>query len=897
MKIQTILSGKSLLSLLLAIRGRNSNMNVVHANPQPTDLLFPVLRHAPRMLSHIRGRAQMMITVTIDDKQIQVEEGATVLEAVQKAGTYIPTVCYHPDLKSSKGMKPAEFICQGEKKISNAMPEGVSEGCSICLVAVQGVPDLVRSCATEVTDGMVIVTDSDRIREERRKNLISIMARHPHACLVCPQQEGCDRLECSLDVPVQERCCSLFGHCELQGVANYIGVDPTTPRWIPTDLPIIKDEPLLERDCNLCIGCLRCVRACNDLRGVGALGFVFNEKGEIQVSSLCPSLKESGCRFCTACVEVCPTGALIDKNIRAGQEEEDLVPCKAACPANINIPGYVRLIAGGKVDEAHALIREKVPFPGTLSRVCIRPCEDVCRRGDVNEPISICGLKRFAADNEHGLWKSSMNVKGDTGHKVAVVGSGPAGLTTAFYLKKMGHQVTVFESRPLPGGMMRYGIPGYRLPLSIVEKEIQDILELGIGLETSKTLGKNFTTDQLKNDGYEAIFLAVGAQLSRKTELEGSDLEDVLWGLAFLYKVKEGKDVKLKDRVVVIGGGNVAVDVVLTALRCGATNVTMACLEKREEMPADEWQIDQALEDGVNIMTAWGPKRIVSKDGQVKGVELIGCASVLDKEGDFSPTFDERRKGIEADQIILAIGQSPDLSFVESHSPINIQRGMIVVDQETVETGIHGVFAGGDATRAPGAIIHAIVAGRKAASSIDRLLGGDGDIEETLFQPDPLSPTVGKIEGFADLPREKALKLPLAERHKGFEEVALGLDPERARKEATRCLQCDLRLQIGKVISPPARLLKWTEENIGLAPEREGVYQLLDDDKEVLLIKGVMNMRGSLLEVFEGNDKVAWFEYEEAPLYSKRESELIQRYLQEHGRMPGGGEDELDDLF
>ncbi|UCF73720.1 MAG: FAD-dependent oxidoreductase [Deltaproteobacteria bacterium] len=490
-----------------------------------------------------------------------------------------------------------------------------------------------------------------------------------------------------------------------------------------------------------------------------------------------------------------------------------------------------------------------------------------------------------------------MNAKGDTGHKVAIVGSGPAGLTAAFYLKKMGHQVTVFESRPLPGGMMRYGIPDYRLPLSIVEKEIQDILELGIGLETNKTLGKDFTIDQLKNDGYEAIFLAVGAQLSRKTELEGSDLEDVLWGLDFLYQVKEGRDVKLKDRVVVIGGGNVAVDVALTALRCGATNVTMACLEKREEMPADEWQVDQVLEDEVNIMTAWGPKRIVSRDGRVKGVELIGCASVLDKEGDFSPSFDERRKAIEADQIILAIGQSPDLSFVEPHSPITIERGMIVVDQETVETGIHGVFAGGDATRAPGAIIHAIGAGRKAASSIDRLLGGDGDIEETLFQPDPLSPTLGKIEGFADLPREKALKLPLAERHKGFEEVALGLDPEGARKEATRCLQCDLRLGIGKVISPPARLLKWTEENIGLAPEREGVYQLLDDDKEVLLIKGVMNVRGSLLEVFEGNDKVAWFDYEEDPLYSKRESELIQRYLQEHGRMPGGGEDELDDLF
>ncbi|MEE8300127.1 MAG: FAD-dependent oxidoreductase [Desulfatiglandales bacterium] len=836
-----------------------------------------------------------MIKADIDDSVIQVEEGTTILEAAHREGIYVPRLCYHPDLKSPEGMKPAGFIYQGGRKIINSMPEVINEGCGICLVAVQGVPDLVRSCTTEVTNGMVILTDTNEIRQERRRNFISVMTRHPHACLVCPQQEGCDLIQCSSDIPAEERCCILFGSCELQDVANYISIDPKSPRWRPTDLPAVKDGPLFESNYNLCIGCLRCVRICNDLRGVGALGFVFGKEGEVQVGSLSSTLGKSGCRFCTACVEVCPTGALMDKDIRAGHEEEDLVPCRAACPADINIPDYVRLIAEGKVDEANALIREKVPFPGILGRVCARPCEDVCRRGGVNEPVSICALKRFAADSEQGLWKGSMNLKVDTGHKVAVVGSGPAGLTAAFYLRKMGHQVTVFESRPLPGGMMRYGIPNYRLPFSILEKEIKDILQLGLGLKIGRALGKDFTIDGLKREGYEAVFLAVGAQLSRKIELEDSDLKDVFWGVDFLYQLKEDKDVRLKDRVVVVGGGNVAIDVALTALRCGATDVTMACLENREEMPADKWEIDQAIEDGVNIMTAWGPNKILSEDGQVKGIELIGCSSVFDKEGNFSPTFDERRRVVGAGQVILAIGQASDLSFIDPENPINIHRGTIAVDRETLETAMPGVFAGGDVAKQPGSIIHAIVAGRRAASSIDRFLGGDGDIEETLFQPEPLSPTIGRVEGFADLPRQGVPELPPSERRRDFKEVALGFDPESARKEASRCLQCDLRLQIGKVISPPARLLPWTEANIHHAPEREGVYQLLDSNKKALLIKGVINMRGSLLEVFEENDKVAWFNYEEDPLYSKREMELIQQYLRQHGEMPGG--DELNDLF
>jgi len=210
-------------------------------------------------------------------------------------------------------------------------------------------------------------------------------------------------------------------------VANYVGISPTTPKWAPTDLPILENQPLFIRDYNLCIGCTRCIRACRDLRGVEALGFVYDEKGQVQVGTLGPTLEDSGCKFCTACVEVCPTGALMDKSVRPGKKEEDIVPCKEACPAHIDVPGYLRLIAQGKRDEANAVIREKVPLPGILGRVCIHPCEDVCRRGEVNGPVSICALKRYAADGEKGLWKKNAKAGNDTGKKVAIVGAGPAG--------------------------------------------------------------------------------------------------------------------------------------------------------------------------------------------------------------------------------------------------------------------------------------------------------------------------------------------------------------------------------------------------------------------------------------------------------------------------------------
>jgi len=418
-------------------------------------------------------------------------------------------------------------------------------------------------------------------------------------------------------------------------------------------------------------------------------------------------------------------------------------------------------------------------------------------------PIAICALKRYVADNASGSWRERLRVKDDTGHKIAIIGAGPTGLTAAFYLRIKGHQVTIFESRSEPGGMMRFGIPAHRLPQAILEKEINQILELGIELKTGQKLGKDFDLNQLKSQGYEAVFLALGAQLSRKIELEGADLEGVLWGLDFLSGVREGKEVSLKDKVLVVGGGNVAIDVALTDLRFGAKEVTLACLETREEMPANRWEVEQAINEGVKLMPSWGPSRILGIDGKASGIELVRCTSVFDAEGNFSPTFDNNTKAkVRVEQVILAIGQTIDLSFVDPEGLLKLERGLIVV-QDTQETGMPGVFAGGDVAKLPGTVIEATAAGRRAASSIDRFLGGDGNIEETLWQRPAPEPYTGKRDkGFAGQGRVEMPKAPVSERHPSFAEVELGLDAEQATREAKRCLQCDLELIIGRESSP-----------------------------------------------------------------------------------------------
>ena len=282
-----------------------------------------------------------VLTLTIDGHPIEAPAGTSVLDAALSADVYVPHLCAHPYLPAWHGQPAGEAIYRGDGPIQGTttgpLPED-EEGCRLCLVEIEGQDGFVRACATEVAAGMTVRTDTPALKAQRQENLVSIMANHPHACLTCAQREGCSRTQCSSNVPENERCCALLGHCELQKVVDFVGILDRTPRWVHTEMPILRDEPLFERDYNLCIGCTRCVRACRDVRGIEALHFVVNDEGRVVVGSVAPSLRDSGCKFCTACVEVCTTGALTDKDVKVAEREAALVPCRDHCPDGTDVP-------------------------------------------------------------------------------------------------------------------------------------------------------------------------------------------------------------------------------------------------------------------------------------------------------------------------------------------------------------------------------------------------------------------------------------------------------------------------------------------------------------------------------------------------------------------------------
>ncbi|TES87425.1 MAG: 4Fe-4S ferredoxin, partial [Dehalococcoidia bacterium] len=473
-------------------------------------------------------------------------------------------------------------------------------------------------------------------------------------------------------------------------------------------------------------------------------------------------------------------------------------PCKLTCPAGCNGQGYVALISKGKYLEALDHIKQWIPLPAVLGRICHHPCEQECNRDEVDQPVAIAPLKRFAADivrqkrKDGEIPPEERPVIDKSKPKVAVVGAGPSGLTCAYDLVKLGYPATVFEASPQPGGQLWSAIPKYRLPDDVLAADIKDIVDMGIELKLNSPVNGKNGLEALKKQGYEAIYLAIGAQQSRSLPIPGVDLPGVLLALDFLKDVNQGIKVDIGDKVVVIGGGNVAMDVARTARRLGASEVTAVCLESAEEMPAHPWEIEEAVEEGVKVMNSWGPNEIVGKDGSVAGVAFKKCTSVFDSEGRFSPTFDENvTTSVDSDMVIIAIGQATDLSVLPEKTDIKTTRGgWLIVDPVTLATDEAGIFAGGDGVTGPKSAVEAIQHGHEAAVSIDRYLN-KLDLKEgrEAKKEEPASLPEGKHE------KKKRLNtkyIDLAKRLSGFDEIVDAFTEEEAIKEAERCLDCGL---------------------------------------------------------------------------------------------------------
>jgi len=469
--------------------------------------------------------------------------------------------------------------------------------------------------------------------------------------------------------------------------------------------------------------------------------------------------------------------------------------CMVACPEHVRVHGYIALIAQRRFKEALDLVRRDNPLPGTSGRVCTHPCEEACERRRIDEPLAIAYLKRFIADYER---KNNPQMpppaKRSREEKVAVVGSGPAGLTAAYHLILKGYGVTVFESLPALGGMLVVGIPPNRLPREVIEYEINRIRALGVEMKTGVTVGKDVSFEDLSRQGFKAAFIAVGAYKGLKLRVPGEDeFKGFIDCITFLRNVNLGNRSKPGDKVCIIGGGNATIDSSRTAFRLGCSDVNIVYRRSRKEMPANPKEIEEAEAEGVKIHYLASPVRILGENGHVVGMECIqNKLGEPDASGRRSPVPVKGSEfTVDADTIIPAISQEPDLSFLPEGHGFNISKwNTFIVDPETLQTNRQGIFAGGDAATGPATVIEAIAAGKRAAEMIDRYLRG----LELKVVGENIGPiirlTEEEIAKIERKPRQEMPKLPLEARRGNFDEVELGFDEEAAVEEAKRCLRC-----------------------------------------------------------------------------------------------------------
>lgn len=470
------------------------------------------------------------------------------------------------------------------------------------------------------------------------------------------------------------------------------------------------------------------------------------------------------CVACGRCVEFCPSGAVKlgqklhtkngpikyplselpdatqwgpekwDENyrdtVRINTYETGTAPCKVTCPAHIAVQGYLELAKQGRFTEALALIKKNNPLPAVCGRICNKVCEDYCTRGVLDSPVSIDEVKKFIAQRDlHAdtryvppIVQPSTRERFE--QKIAIVGAGPAGLSCAFFLAEKGYKPTIFEKNERAGGMLTYGVPAYKLDREIVQSEIDIIKEMGVEIKTGVEVGKDITLDELREQGYQAFYLAIGCQGSRKANIPGEDAEGVYHAANFLHLINTETKPQIHGKMIVVGGGNVAIDAARSALRVGAESSEMFCLEKREEMPASMQEILEAEMEDVTINCGWGPKQIIVEDGKVKGVEFKRCISVFDAEGKFSPVYDvEDTKIVEADYVCLSIGQAVEWGNLLDGTNVELFRNQFAIaDELTFQTGEPDIFVGGDVVTGPNFAINAIAAGKEGAVSLHRFV-------------------------------------------------------------------------------------------------------------------------------------------------------------------------------